>query len=132
MAEYPRSRHDSSPPWAHVQQTEPCLICGEKSGWRWTDTHGVGACWKCGAPYQLYHYGENEQRVSKPPQLLIRTEWVPLIKRYWEQNHCNCDPGAYNIPGSRYEVATEDDYRIYNAWIMAHRAEWPQGDSPPS
>lgn len=103
-----------------------CGICGDgRLCIRWTDHHGVGACSRCGAPYRVYHY-EGDKRVDKPPQLLFLPEWVPLMKRYWEENHRNCDPGAYNMPGSSYEVATEEDFGVHANWMEAHKDEHPK------
>lgn len=106
-----------------------CEICGKAVGFRWTDTHGVGACHLCGAPYKILYYegeGDDLKRIDKPPQILFLPEWIPLMKKYWEENKRNCDPGAYNIPGSSYEVATQEDVRVYGEWMEAHKDEHPK------
>jgi predicted nucleic acid-binding Zn-ribbon protein len=101
-----------------------CAICGEEPRFRWTDYHGIAACKRCGATYLLYHY-ENDKRVDREPELTIDEAWVPLFKRYWEENQRNCNPGAFNMPGSSYEVASREDFEVHRAWFEAHRSEWP-------
>lgn len=32
-----------------------CALCNSRLSFRWTDTHGVGVCTKCGL-YRIYHY----------------------------------------------------------------------------
>ena len=93
-----------------------CLICDAELRCRWTDTHGVGACLCCGAPYTLYHY-EDKKRIDKPPKLEIKEEWKSTIKRYWEENKSNCSPGAFNLPGSSYEVASLEDFNNFSEWM---------------
>lgn len=110
---------------------ENCRICEESFSFRWTDTHGIGACSRCGAPYRIYHY-EDDKRVEKPPELSFKAKWIPLIKRYWEENHRNCDPGAYNFPGSSYEVASKEDFEVYRDWMDAHKDEFPKAEEVPA
>lgn len=107
-----------------------CAICEDpRPHYRWTDTHGIAACGTCGAPYRIYHYEDN-RRVDRPPLLMLREEWVPLTRRYWQETQRNCDPGAFNFPGSSYEVATDADCRVYSEWMEAHRSEHPQQEEP--
>lgn len=92
-------------------------------GFRWTDTHGIGACTICGAPYRLYHYdgeGADAKPVDKPPQLLIKPDFVALTKEYWGEHKRNVAPGAFNMPGSSYEVATSEDFRASSEWWKTH------------
>ena len=100
--------------------TQICAVCQHAYGFRWTDTHGIGACVHCGAPYRLYHY-ENDQRVERPPELMLAAWFVPFARRYWAEHHRNCDPGAYNFPGSSYEVATHADFAAFGDWVNQNR-----------
>lgn len=106
-----------------------CSICGTEPHFRWTDTHGIGACLQCGAPYRLYHYDENQQRVDKEPELLILPEWLPLTKQYWNETHRNVAPGCFNFPGSSYEVASKEDFEENEKWFEAHKDEFPKEDA---
>ena len=101
-----------------------CEICNGPLRCRWTDTHGIGACFHCGAPYRIYHYEDN-RRVEKPPELLLKQEWVELTRRYWQEVGRNVSPGFGNFPGSSYEVVTREDADSVNAWFDAHKDEWP-------
>lgn len=100
-----------------------CEICGMNVGWRWTDTHGIGACLECGAPYRLLHYDENGQYVARPPTLLIKPAYLELTKLYWETEHRNVAPGAFNIDGSSYEVATQEDFVAISVFWKAHQTK---------
>ena len=115
-------------PIAEVENAE-CVVCGSQSLYRWTDTHGIGACLTCGCPYRLFHYekdGEGkDRRVERQPECCILPDWLDLARRYWEEEHRNCDPGAYNFSGSSYEVATQEDVDTYQEWMEAHRDEFP-------
>ena len=102
-----------------------CEICDGQFSFRWTDSHGIGACSRCGAPYRIYHY-EDDVRVEKSPELLIVDAWLPLTKRYWSENQRNCAPGAFNFPGSSYEVASPEDVAALDEWMAARRSEWPE------
>ena len=104
-----------------------CVVCDEPLLYRWTDTHGIGACCRCGAPYRLYHYEDN-RRVEKPPELLLKQAWVPLTRCYWQEAQRNVSPGFGNFPGSSYEVATRADVDSVNAWLEAHKEQWPAPD----
>jgi len=114
----------SEAPTAEVKQGLICQICDTPLVCRWTDTHGVGACLSCGVPYRLLHY-ENDKRVEKPAQLLLKEKWVPSIRRYWQEVGRNVAPGAFNFPGSNYEVATQEDATAFDGWVEAHRGELP-------
>lgn len=122
---------ESRPPAADVREQTNCIICGARLFCRWTDTHGVGACTNCGVPYRLYHYegpDGNKQRVDKPPECTMNPPWLPLHQRYWQATGRNVCPGAYNFPGSTYEVATQEDMDNKNDWMKAHEDEWPAND----
>ncbi len=104
--------------------TEPaCIVCESKYAFRWTDTHGIGACITCGAPYRLIHYDENKKREDGPPELLTRVEWLPWVRAYWEKNRRNAFPGYGNFPGSSYEVATKEDVEALNTWAETPEAQ---------
>jgi hypothetical protein len=106
-----------------MSEKATCGICGDHPlGIRWTDTHGIGACLRCGAPCKVYHY-EGDKRVEKPVELLILPEFVALTKQYWTERHRNVAPGSFNFPGSSYEVATEEDFKSANDWWANHRTE---------
>jgi len=110
-------------PQSQVERT-PCLICGRDPGFRWCDHHGIGACLQCGAPYRIYHYdgeGDQKKRVDKPPELLIKSEWLEWTKAYWRDVHRNVSPGAFNMPGSSYEVATREDVEALDEWAKSHK-----------
>ena len=96
-----------------------CLICDEPLACRWTDQFGVGACLCCGAPYKILPRDQEGQS-------MILEEWKPILKRYWEEKHRNVEPGAYNFPGSTYEVATQEDVDSLEAWMEAHKDELPE------
>jgi hypothetical protein len=106
-----------------------CQICDEHARYRWTDTHAIAACIRCGACYQLWHYeevdGKQTRIVNDPPLIAYREGWVPLLRRYWRETHRNVTPGDYNMPGSSYEVATYEDFETHRTWMEAHKAEWP-------
>lgn len=112
-------------PTASVSTRLQCLICDEFLVCRWTDTHGVGACRTCGAPYTIYHYSDHKRLPNKAPESLLIDGWVPLLRRYWQEHHRNVDPGAFNFPGSTYEVATQEDVGSINLWMEAHKDEIP-------
>lgn len=99
-----------------------CEICQTPLTFRWTDTHGVGACTTCGTPYRILHYEEGK-RVELPPMLMLVDSYVPFAVRYWNEHRRNVDPGAFNFPGSDYEVATREDFRLAAEWYEAHREE---------
>lgn len=105
-----------------------CEICENRLSFRWTDSHGIGACTTCGAPYTIYHYDDSGSREDKPPELLVRKEWVPLTKRYWQETNKNCAPGCFNFPGSSYEVATASDFDSFHNWMDAHKSDHPVAD----
>lgn len=122
------------PPPAQVKERTICAICEEELHCRWTDTHGVGACLRCGAPYRLLHYnqvGDQHVPVDAPPALVLKPEWVPLTKKYWQETKSNCDPGAFNFGGSSYEVATEEEFQRHHDWFKSHEAEWPKETPSP-
>lgn len=103
-----------------MSEKEICKICDSCATYRWTDSHGVGACRNCGAPYLLYHYDDNSKRVDKPAELLIGEDYIALARRYWAEHGRNVAPGYGNFPGSSYEVATQEDFKIFDEWADAN------------
>jgi hypothetical protein len=101
-----------------------CDICDKPLDLQWCDVHGVASCITCGTPYRVLHY-ENGKRVDKPVTLLIKPEWVPIIRRYWAETKRHCDPAsAFNFPGDGFD--TPDDLKAFEGWMKAHEAELPQ------
>lgn len=108
-----------------------CDCCGERFGFRWCDTHGIGACITCGLPYVIYHYdgpqGE-QKRVEKPPECALNENGLEIAKRYWTETHRRVFPAYYDmgILGGRetsYSGATEDDCRVFIEW---YAKEYPK------
>lgn len=105
-----------------------CAICEKPLAFRWSDTHGIGACTTCGLPYRIYHY-ENDQRVEKPPSIAIDEAWLPLGRKYWAETHRRTFPAAFDFMrgrgGRSYSGASEDECEEFHAWMEARRDEWP-------
>ena len=99
-----------------------CEICDkENPSFAWTDTHGVAQCCQCGTPYVLYHYegeGNEQRRVEKEPLIAVQSEWIPLLREYWEQLH-RIIPGGHSFPGGQ-ELASRDDAEAFNVWANAN------------
>lgn len=93
-----------------------CIICENKLTYRWTDTHSIGACIVCGAPYEIY-LCKKGARINRGPETTLKAEWIPYLRRYWEEHKRNCCPGAFNIPGSSYEVATPEDFTVHEKYL---------------
>ena len=73
---------------------DKCGVCKAHLVFRWTDLHGVGECSNCGATYQIYHY-ENDRPVDRPPELLLKDEYVPLLREYIAHGGRNPRLGTY-------------------------------------
>ena len=97
-----------------------CEICGATHGFRWTDTHGVGVCYQCGAPYTIFHY-EDDKRVDKPPALALSDVGKALALRYWTENHAMVFPSTYDFfsgrGGATYSGATSADVSAFEDWL---------------
>ena len=105
-----------------------CEVCGSELLCRWTDTHGVGVCVRCGTPYRLYHYDENGQPVNKPPECQLTPEWIKVARIYFASMGRMVDPGGFDMGlcGGRtatYSGATQDDSAAWNDWLTKHAAE---------
>jgi hypothetical protein len=100
-----------------------CIICDASPlSFRWTDAHGVGQCLKCGAPYRLYHFDENEKRIEKPAEIVVKPEYVPVLQAYWNQFH-RVMPSGHSFDGSYYqgyELASPDDSEQFHTWMNEH------------
>ena len=107
-----------------------CAVCEGELSVRWTDTHGVAACGRCGLPYRLYHY-ENDVRVDKPPSIAVKESWLPLAREYWQETRQRVFPGAFDMGvfrsrgGRTYSGASEDEMTAFDEWINARRDRWP-------
>lgn len=107
-----------------------CAVCDWPLSFRWSDTHGVGVCNRCGLPYRIYHY-ENDARVAKPPTIAVKEAWLPLAREYWQQNKKRVFPGIYDIgplrsrAGRTYSGATEEEMGEFGTWIDARVDRWP-------
>lgn len=106
----------------------PCAVCDRQLAVRWTDHWGIAACWNCGTPYRLYF--STKEGVETPstgamPELQIISEWLPLVRKYWQETGRLVEPGSFIYLGDRYDVATQDDFETWIAWMNAHKEEWP-------
>lgn len=110
-----------------------CEVCGSEPRYQWSDTHGVGVCSRCGLPYRVYHYDENNKRVNKPAEVAITPIGVEAAKMYWAATQRRVWPAAYDIGilGSRggrsYSGATEGDIAAWDEWIAEHKDSLPAG-----
>lgn len=102
---------------------QACDICGVGLVFRWTDTHGVGVCTHCGAPYTIYHYHpETKERLEKPPELALSESGKTLAARYWTERKAMVFPAAYDMGYSSrrdttYSGATREDERSFHDWL---------------
>ena len=108
-----------------------CPVCGsDPISFRWTDTHGVGVCTRCGAPHRILHY-ECDAPVKKPPECQLRPEWVEICKRYFAETGFMVSPGGFDMGmlggnSSTYSGATVADIEAWNEWMKAHADELPK------
>jgi hypothetical protein len=99
-----------------------CLICDSiNPGFSWTDSHGVGQCFHCGAPYRIIHYDDKKNRIEKPPEITFKEEYIPLIREYFSA-HQSRIPGGHSFPGG-YELATSEESNKFNDWMEAKLKE---------
>jgi hypothetical protein len=91
-----------------------CEICEHRLSVCWRDQHGIAACVTCGAPYRIYHYDADHKRIDKKPELLLQSKWVPLMRRYWSEEHRNVAPGAYMFVTPSREIA---DTECLSNWL---------------
>ena len=90
-----------------------CQICGLEPVWSWTDTHGVAQCFHCGTPHTILHY-EGDRPVEKGPEIAVRDECVPFVKRYWDETKSRI-PGGYSFPGGQ-ELTTAEERNQFGEW----------------
>jgi hypothetical protein len=106
-------------------ERQKCAVCESELSFRWTDTHGVGVCTTCGAPYTLYHYDEaTNARLDKPPELALKESGVEIARRYWNEKRRRvfpacCDMGILGSRSCSYSGATSEDIRLFGEWYAA-------------
>lgn len=102
---------------AESRENKPCLICDQEQVFSWTDTHGVAQC-RCGTPYRIYHYDENDKRIDKGPEIAVTDEAVPVLRAYWSAFKRTI-PGGHSFPGG-YELASEEDHKAFSDYWEEH------------
>lgn len=101
-----------------------CPVCDrEEFHFVWTDRHGVGACITCNSSFQIYHYGEDGKLMEKPPECLVREDWLPLLRRYWQEKKKRI-PNPHVFTRS-YDQCTEEEHYAFRDWCKEHEAELP-------
>lgn len=104
-----------------AEGSKDCLICREPVVFRWTDTHGVAQCSRCGAPYTIYHYDDGHKRLDQRPLLMIKAEYIAPCREYWDEKKRPM-PGGFSFdPG--YEVSSAEDREAWGAWMAAFAKE---------
>ncbi len=108
-----------------------CAVCNTPSpSFRWSDTHGIGVCHRCGLPYRIYHY-ENNERVEKPPSIAVKEAWLPLAREYWQETGRRVFPSAFDMGifrgrgGRTYSGASEEEMREFDAWLSLRKEQRP-------
>ena len=97
-----------------------CEICEKELRFSWTDTHGVGQCINCGAPYRIYHY-DGDHRLDKPPELQIKEEYRERIKQYFRENQRKIPSGfSFGYAGTTQELATREDAEKFYSWMESN------------
>lgn len=94
-----------------------CDICERDFAFFWTERRGIGQCTTCGNPYRMLHYDEERKRVEKEPELLVKTEHVDLLRRYWKETQRPVPSGYSFRYGYEYELATKEDAEAIDAWM---------------
>jgi hypothetical protein len=103
---------------------QKCDVCNSGLVFRWTDTHGVGVCCTCGAPYTIYHYDpETKERLEKPPELALNATGKALAERYWLECKAMVFPASFDMGfiGGRersYSGASQADERAFYEWVQ--------------
>ena len=100
-----------------------CIVCDDNLVTTWSDTHGVGVCWKCGCPYVVYQYDDNKKRIDAPSKPALTESGIDMAKRYWAEEAGMVFPGTYDMGflGGRdrtYSGASEDDMKKFSVWYM--------------
>ena len=108
-----------------------CAVCEAELSFRWTDTHGVGVCTTCGAPYTIYHY-DGDKRLDKPPEIALKGSGVEIARRYWSECKRWAFPGCFDMGilrsrgGRTYSGATDEDMRLFDDWYKQNIPAQPQ------
>ncbi len=75
--------------WANREvsaQENVCVVCGaDPVRYQWSDYSGEAMCTECGTPYQLKWGSEEQKAEGAYPYLSLKDEWVPVVKRYYEE-----------------------------------------------
>lgn len=93
-------------------------MCGAAFAFRWTDAHGVGECTKCGAPYRIYHYGDDGKPVERPPELILPPEVVPQLRAFIAGGGRNPRLGPYFLAHPDISAL-----QAFEAWLEARTKE---------
>lgn len=107
------------------EENKTCVVCESDLRFKWSDTHGIAVCYRCGMPYRLYHYDENDKRVDKPIEAALDDAGIGLAKRYWQEANDRVFPGVYDmgiLSGRDYSYsgATRDQMDRFSAWYDAN------------
>jgi len=99
-------------------QGNVCVVCGaDPVTYQWSDRSGEAMCTQCGTPYQLKWGSETQETEGAYPYLLLRDEWVPVVKRYYEET------GAFAGLGTMLGEPAPG-YRTFFAWVDT---QYPDG-----
>jgi len=92
-----------------------CVICdNEFAQGHWTDSHGIAICAHCGSPYRILHRDDSGKLMDKPPTCCIDETWIDRVREYRSKNPDRLIPSGCNMPGSSYEMCSEEDFRTWN------------------
>lgn len=101
-----------------------CLVCDRDFAFAWTDTHGVGQCTTCGAPYRIYHY-ENDKRVEKPPLFVLADAMIAALRKFHADTRARLSAQSMGLsfPGG-FDIARQEDADALERWISENRELW--------
>lgn len=101
-----------------------CIICGtQPTKFTWTDFYGEAICLTCGCPYQLLPPAGAEKK--EYPSCNLDPEFIPWLKRYWEETHRFANLGIYLRPLSAKD---KEDMDALAAWLTANG--WAASEGP--
>lgn len=105
-----------------MNDSQKCDVCASGLVFRWTDSHGVGICCNCGAPYTIYHYDEQtKERLEKPPALALNEVGKTLALRYWQEKKRMVFPASFDMGfmggSTSYSGATRSDEAAFHDWL---------------
>jgi len=96
-----------------------CQICDtEAPAWSWTDTHGIAQCWTCGTPYRIIHYDDNQKRIEKEPEIVVKAEHLEHVGEYWNTFGKRI-PSGCSFEGGQ-ELATHAECLAFYDWWDEH------------